>query len=582
MKHSYAAKIIRQKGFQILSKGKKILTQPYNMHHDALITIIPKNTDFIKGFTGALPLEKITEIAELESRFKFRVLRYKGSDAFSYQKYGYKLVRHTHPGTNIMSRMPQGHCVMFDPINRAIALFGKNTTITGQTAWINIDERPETMLKPPEANPRNFKSYLNSASKKLAKMVSFESKINVFTIPESLLGVVSEGLMICMPEPETKNMPFILVLGSKGTGKSMGMSSLTCGYYHKGDAMVININDINGETHTRCMEWDDNMFRKDLYRFGEPSVPMPAVYFYPSTKEKYEKVYSDEVSFDISLPYRNVLADQNLFKYNKEWQMAEGKSGAKWKELIWKDGKVRQDGLLSVKNMEDAERVLDKVTDGNMRRKMSTVLNSIWNSQILDVTTGKPSHWIAKAGAREFPEFPPNIAMMAGATPYIITEAIRDEPWYPMWLRFMIRNILKFARKVKKPIFIESDEVAEIMKEPATRHIIEQGIRECRKAGVGFGIVSHSLLDVPDQIITHADYVLVYRTTEIDSDLTKLLKKLGMTQRQINELPQLEQFQCYACGSFVFYDNNGRRTEKRGAFKIVKMKPPNCRHYGGK
>jgi hypothetical protein len=427
------------------------------------------------------------------------------------------------------------------------------------------------------------------------KKMPFGQVEQYFNIEEGVIGITEEGFIACIEKPSHTDMYFIIIYGSRRQGKSILEDNLECIFFlqfgmgnpankeNMKSIRCININDLKPETHTRCMELEEGEFLDTLKMFGQDTTPQPAIYLNPTTKNEYTKVYDGEVGFSVSLPLRQLLKDENIITYNPSWKMKVDASLQAWTNLLYKNGEIRRDVncLLNARTLEEAHLVVDReVHEKGMKGKIKRILTDIFNTRMIDRSSGVSSRWILDTGNMQIPESAWNVAMLAGLFPYLNTSGIRDELWFALWLRFIIQDIMSFAKTNSIPIMIFMDEIAPILKEKATREIVEQAIRECGSAGVGVVMVSHFGEDVPESIQLHAGYEFVFRTSD-EKLISRLRKQKGLSKRQAVEIPNLDQFWCYAFGDFVLYDTDGSKTTNNGKPIKIRIKPPNCGHYAG-
>jgi hypothetical protein len=583
--HSFACQVLRENGFKIFAGGKEILSQEYTKTHAKLITKIEKNSDFKKQFVNA----EITEIRDTNElkNLGFKIMKYSAlSYAFSFknQKVVYKLVRLFHPTKDVCINMPTDHYAEYDKLNQAIRLKGKNVDSpfgNGIGEWISIKEKREAPDVDRRGNPLNIVYIHERGIQALRDKIPFGKKKEYINIPEGVIGVADDGRLVCIEKPRHTDMPFIIIYGSRRNGKSLLESVLECIFYHKFLILCCNVNDIKPETHTRCMEWEEEEFITHLKMFGEPTVPEPGIYLNPTTKNNYEKIYDGEVGFSISLPLKQLLKDENIITYNPAWKLKVETILPAWVSLIYKQGELRKDGLINARTSEEAVYFIDtEIKDKGMKDKIMRIITDIFNSKIIDRSSGISSKWILDTGEKQIPESAWNVCMLAKLFPFINTSGIRDEIWFPLWLRYVIQDILDFAKQNHLPVMIFMDEIAPILKEKSTREIVEQAVRECGSAGVGVCMVSHYGGDVSDAIQLQAGYEFVFRTSDQEL-ISRLKKQKGLSKDGVEAIPNLKQFECYAFGDFILYDTDGTRETNNGKPIKMKIKYPNCRHYGG-
>lgn len=583
MMYSYASQVLRDQGIKIRAGGKQILNHPYELRFPKITSIIEKSSEYIRGHVEKEGIKEIKNYEDLLS-LGFKLVKYNTSEDFRYQKVGYFIARLNYPGSEeqVVTKMPQSHYILHDLVNEAIQGVGRNFGFAGKTDWFPLkrdaygtdqNDRKSLFDKSLEKTRDKFKSAF------------YHKKIKAsFTIPEGVLGITDRGYIATIPKPSKIDPQFRVIVGGRRVGKSMLENTLEDIDFHKFNTYCVNANDITGETKTRCLAWDDSFLKSDLERFGEPSVPKPAVYLHPTTNENYPRIYPEESGFDTSIPLRELLSDDKLITYNRDWDMKTSSTLLEWRKLISKDGKLRRDGLAFVTSLDDARRLLSEIKEKGMYEKASRVLADIFNTNMVDKASNVPAKWVMEKDGAQKIDSPWNVCMRAGLFPYINTSNIRKrELWFALFLRYVIEDIISFAVKQDKVTNLYLDEIEPLLKDKITREIIETAIRECGKQHMSITMVSHNYAYVKQAIYTHttgmSSYKFIFNTAE--KELIAAVQKEGLTKERAMEIRQLKQFQCFAFGRFILYDLDGNKFENDGPIKIVKIKPPNCRHYGG-
>ena len=78
---------------------------------------------------------------------------------------------------------------------------------------------------------------------------------------------------------------------------------------------------------------------------------------------------------------------------------------------------------------------------------------------------------------------------------------------------------------------------------------------------------------------SHQKYQFIFKSD--DTSLINSLKR-DLGKLRAEQVSKLKQFQCYAIGDFILYDSDGNKLSNKGEpLKIIRIKPPNCMHYGG-
>ena len=411
-----------------------------------------------------------------------------------------------------------------------------------------------------------------------------------------VIGVTEMGELGCMED--TKDAPVITTSGCRGEGKTILMNNLSGGFYKKFNYDVFEINDTKGDTQTRCMKWNElnqeqNKFLKDLYRFHESTFALPYLYLTPTIRglQKKNVLYRNEVGFEVSVPFKKLLLDPDLINYNKAWKLTD--KSRKWiNNLIMDDkGNERINGLLNIKSLDDLDgekgvfnKFLPKDVSDTFRKSIFNVVKDIWNSGILDTTSKINSKWDVEINNKKYPLSPWNACIFNRLIPSLITREVRSQSYFAIWMKYVLEDVFKLAhsKSYKRKLMINGDELVTVLKEKSTRGTVDYVIREGRTDNVGFNCAVQYRNDIPGSIITNATHHFIFKTSA-KSDLEIIKKEFDLNKTQMDEIPKLKKFQCYAIGNFRLYDSNGDNYSNNGEpIKIIKVKPPNSQNYGGK
>ena len=415
-------------------------------------------------------------------------------------------------------------------------------------------------------------------------------------IPDVVIGVTEMGELCCMED--AKDAPVITTSGCRGEGKTILMNSVSGGFYKKFSYDVFEINDTKGDTQTRCMKWNElnqeqNKFLMDLHRFHEPTFALPYVYLTPTMRglQKKDVIYRNEVGFEVSMPFKKLLLDPDLINYNKSWKLTD--KSRKWiNNLIMDDkGNERPNGLLNIKSLEDLDgeggvfnKFLPKDISGTFKKSIFNVVKDMWNSGILDTTSKINSRWDMEINGKKYSLSPWNACIFNRLIPSFCTREIRSQSHFAIWMKHMLEDVFKLAhsKSYKRKLMVNGDELVTILKEKSTKEPVDCVIREGRTDKVGFNCGVQYRSDIPGSIITNATHHFIFKTSA-KPDLELIKKEFDLNKTQIDEIPKLKKFQCYAIGNFRMYDSNGNDYPNDGEpIKIIHTKPSNSQNFGGK
>lgn len=595
VEHSYACKIFRQNKIRIFRDGKEILDQLYPLEYKPLKTYMTMGYNYSKEFLGKEGIKKSTDYCYLNSLGWKIISRYASSEFMDYQRVAYCLVQIDSIKEDY-GRMPKDHNFEVDFINHLIRFNGANVSHSGTTGWMPLNPRKDRLEKE-TINPFQIDKIHslaeNNFEDNLPEDLRTQEEDELKPISDAVVGITENGEFCCMEK--TDESPRISISGEAGMGKTMLMNNLEGQFHYKFGWIIMNINDVKGDTQTRCLPWDknkDKTFLRELARFKEPTIPMPYIYLHPTIKGiKDEDVfYKDEVGFEISFPLKKFLFDQNLMAYNTNWEINQKAKKFVRRLIEDENGNERTDGLLHKKTTAEIRKLIDDTFPKKMESMNDSVYHlimDIWNRGILDITTGINSKWIALINGVKY-EYPPwDICLLCGISPSIITEHIRTQDWFAMWLKYILEDVFWFSStKVYmtiqgKNIMLSGDEMADILRTDATKLVIDKTIREGRTKYVGFMQSTQHFKDIPDSIITNLTHYFVFNT-QSPTDFKIIKSKFDLNPTQTREIKHLNKFQCYAFGEFILYDSNGNRYSNDGRpVKIIKIKPPNANNYGG-
>ena len=331
---SYAARILSKQGLQLYAGGRRILHNPYTQDYPPLRTLIEKGTQYLSEIVDENSIEVIKDLKEIEDRFAFKVLKDSSrKDFYSRQQFTYLIVKSNHPSPGVRL-FTKDHYIEYHISKKMLRGVGRNFGLLGYSDWIPL-EKPKIDTNK-EVNILDLSAMQSMASKNMELMFTYSKKREFFDIPETVIGISNDGYIVTLPTPKVRNLPFICIYGSKGQGKTMLENSIEDGFFHKGKIKICNVNDLAPESHTRCLPWGstDNYFVTELNRFGEKSIPKPCIYLHPTTKTAYKKIHYMESGFDISIPLKQVLMDENLLYFNPAWKMNESATGLDRKSVV--------------------------------------------------------------------------------------------------------------------------------------------------------------------------------------------------------------------------------------------------------
>jgi len=603
VKHSYVCSILKKKNIQIFRDGKRILDQLYPHTFPELKTFMKIGYNYAIEYLQDKPIIKSDDYSELNSKGWKIITRNATSEFYDKQRLAYELS----PIDSLeqdYGRMPKGYNFELDLLNRMIKFNGKNVSLSGTTGWVPLDTEKNSNRKK-QLNPFDINAINSRSNNYFEDRIPDElknKKNDVWQeIPEVAIGWTEMGELCCMED--TEEPPRSSISGQSGMGKTSLLNNLECQESHKFKWNGVNINDIKGDTQTRCLPWNprrDMKFIKELARLREPTIPMSYVYLHPTIKtlKSNQIFYEDEVGFKVSFPFKKFILDPNIKGYNLNWGVSP--KARKYMINLLEDEKGNEllDGILYKDNLEEIKDLIfgkDGI-DGVIPKKMHDTLGNsiyhlikdVWNRGILDKSTKINSTWTAIINGKKYVNSPWNICLLCGIASSMITKQARNQDWFAMWIKHLLEDIFEFSSSEEyqllqgKNIIVRADEISQILNNDTTKEIIDKIIREGRTETIGFELSNQFFSDTPQSIITNLTHYFVFRT-QSSKDIDFFTKEFKLNKTQINDLRNLKKFECYAFGEFILYDMNGNRYSNDGkAIKIIKTKPPNAQNFWNK
>lgn len=606
LKQCVAPRVIELNGFKVY-QGKEVNAKKQILKRASPLSIKPIKTIINLNVNYALPylpkeIQSTTSYNYLKKLgWKISVKETKG-EVFSKQRVSYFLTK-LNSNNPDYKKVPDNHHIDVDLVNQVIRLVGKNIPPLGFSEWYPINQKIQREQSEKNINPFNIqglhKNIQNGYVNNLPDQLKAKQKEIKKEIEEALIGITEFGEFVCIPKttPKTKDSligdaPVIAISGTRGFGKSLLENNLEGQFYYKYGWDILNFNDVKGDTRTRCLTWDEeSRFYKDLKNFGEDTVPLPYIYLSPTIKGLTEEeiFYEGLLGYKVSLDFKELMVDSDLIKYNKEWKLSD--KAPKWiKDSIEDEkGEERTDGLMTINNLEDLKNVLDKYvpkkTASGLNDAIYKVVKDIWNSNILDKTSGVSSKWTVIKDNKKRTDYPWNICLITRTIASLNTSRIREEPYFAVWIKHVLGDVFNFVRnsRYNRYLMLCGDELVDILRDKDLRGIVDKTIREGRTDKVGVMEVVQFRKDIPDSIITNTSHNFIFKTNS-KTDLDLIKKEFpDLSKEQIYDITNLKKFQCYAIGDFILYNMNGDRYSNNGEpIKIIKIKPPNALHWGGK
>lgn len=229
------------------------------------------------------------------------------------------------------------------------------------------------------------------------------------------------------------------------TGKSFCLHSIISRLFWKPEFSykICILNDSSRETGTWCFPNDDYDQINKLKMFNERPLPLPLVYFHPTVKEDYEKLYMKDVGFDITLPWKKIISNHDIYLNLKESKRYFSKV---------------MPFLLNCKTEQDALQLMDNlVLQFNMppqtANKIRAELETLLASKMTDLSFKNQAPWIvSKNPGKQYNPF--TAALHAGLVPVLSTEYISNyRNILSIYFNYFVEDL--FMRQKQDPDFLE-------------------------------------------------------------------------------------------------------------------------------
>lgn len=443
-KQSFARQFLKDYNIKI-HQGEKQILSPLN---ERLYKIRLPKTKIITGmkFAERGETKSINSYEELISMGVCIVSKTIGAKLRweSNQRMMYSIEKSKYSGEHI-GRIPKDHYVEHDAYNSAVRLVGPRAGPLGTGPWKktgDLRDAPEGAGRKPD--PMNvYKDPEKFIEKMMKQWSGEEEEAEQIYIEEAPFMITDNNEIVCLPK--TGDMPSILISGMKGTGKSYCLHSIVSRLFWKPEFgyKICILNDSSRETGTWCFPNDDLDQINKLKMFNERPLPLPIVYFHPTVKEDYEKLYMGDVGFDVTLPWKKIIANHDIYLNLKE-------SKRYFSKVI--------PFLLNCKTEQDALQIMDNLIlqfnmPPNTANKIRAELETLLASKMTDLSFKNQQPWVvSKNPGKEYNPF--TAALHAGLVPVLSTEYISNyRNILSIYFNYFVEDL--FMRQKQDPDFLE-------------------------------------------------------------------------------------------------------------------------------
>lgn len=387
--HSFARYRLEQNNLKIYHGNKRILTPvKKNTNAEEKWEYGPFVTQIVKGRPLTTTQERKIRIMRNYEEFVNKTNLMVSSRKPRVTKFSGQKVEYYTTLSSVFKRdvgeIPKKHFIEVDFKNNKARIIGPNSL----GVWI-------TYRNTPPANSGYYQRHgffyqqdpeFNDLYSKMMNYPDVEVP-EFIPIKEIVIGTcLDSGRLVALPE-ENFN-PVIFICGKRRMGKTWLHYSLLDNYYHKLNKKCIDMIDIAHESETHCLEWKQQQFINQLKTIGETTRALPMVYLVPKTNTLKTVPLSEEVGFEITMPFKEWVLDyENILRGSKTWEFE--KTATYFRNLLYDDfGKLKSDGLIKCKELKAMNDLVDedipkKLT--GVKDKIKNVMKDIYTSKILEL-----------------------------------------------------------------------------------------------------------------------------------------------------------------------------------------------------
>lgn len=347
------------------------------------------------------------------------------------------------------------------------------------------------------------------------------------------------------------------------TGKSFCLHSIVSRLFWKPEFnyKICILNDSSRETGTWCLPNDDLNQINKLKLFNERPLPLPMVYFHPTVKEDYEKLYMGDVGFDIALPWKQIINKHDIYLNLKE-------SKRYFSKLIpfLAKCKTEKEALEIMENL-----VLQFNMPPNTANKIRAELETLLASKMTDLSFKDQAPWtVSKNPDKSYNPF--TASLHAGLVPVLSTEYISNyRNILSIYFNYFVEDL--FMRQKQDPDFLQ--EQSEILFTIDEAHnisskgqrstadmLLRRSVREGRPRRIGTMLATQKFMELPDVIKDNTTYLIVFKNP---GEATAIAAQYNLGKHVANSIKDLSKHQCiaYTTEHFIVYSNDGRKRKSK-------------------
>ena len=363
------------------------------------------------------------------------------------------------------------------------------------------------------------------------------------------------------------------------SGKSFCLHSMVSRLFWKPNYnyKICILNDSSRETGTWCLPNNDPEQIQKLSLFNENPLPLPVVYFHPTIKEDYEKLYMGDVGFDITLPWKKIIAQHDKYLNLKE-------STRYFTKIV--------DPLLNCKSEEEINEIMDNLVfnygfPANTATKVRAEIGTILDSKMTDLSFKNQGSWnISKNPDKKYNPY--TAAIHAGLLPVLSTEYISNSrSILSIYFNYFVEDL--FVRQKQDPDFLEEqselllvvDECHNISSKgqrSTADMLLRRCVREGRPRRLGQILATQRFGELPDVIKDNSTHLIVFKNP---GEAGAIASQYNLGKHIANVIRDLgkHEMMAYTTEHFIVYDSSGnKRRSKLNEVFVGSSLPPYSLH----
>ena len=378
-------------------------------------------------------------------------------------------------------------------------------------------------------------------------------------------------LVYCISTKKNHNFMLYNGLFTHNSGKTYMVHGMCDRVFWKPEwnKKLVIIND----TDRQCATWcKPNISSKadiiQLQKLNEIPMPLPCVFLHPHLNDHFDRVHPEEVGFDITLPYTEII--ENFRHYFKLGDTAQ--YFAKYKKEL----------LEEVKCFEDIRPIFsNKGLNPQIITKIEAHLGNMLEEGITDINTNVPSEWRVQTPDHKETYNPITACLVAGVVPILETGTLLNYERFPQYFKYFASDVFEkqvqdreFRRKNRQIWFVadEAHNISSTEQRTVADAIFKRIITEGRQRRIGAIIATQTFSKLDRRVAQNIKYIITFANP---SEANKIQTTYNMPKIYANQIKELNKFECiaYTTDEFVIYDVDGNRRTEKGPIKGKSLPP---------